>query len=103
MGMGCTRVAERVWAAVGLLSEAPSQFVNAESVAQGGVLWALPALLANGLLRHARTCFQLTSGGPGAAGRRADRSAFVPEPSMPRNRPRSPLMPLLPELQLLPP
>jgi hypothetical protein len=62
MGMGCTRVAERVWAAVGLLSEAPSQFVKAESVAQGGVLWALPALLANGLLRHAPTCFQLTKG-----------------------------------------
>ena len=53
MGMGCTRVAERVCAAVGLLAEAPSQFVNAESVAQGGVLWALPALVANGLLRHA--------------------------------------------------
>ncbi len=62
MGMGCTRMAERVCAAVGLLSEAPSQFVNAESVAQGGVLWALPALLANGLLRHARTCFQLPKG-----------------------------------------
>jgi hypothetical protein len=62
MGMGCTRVAERVWAAVGLLSEAPSQFVKAESVAQGGVLWALPALLANGLLRHAATCFQFTKG-----------------------------------------
>jgi hypothetical protein len=62
MGMGCTRVAERVCAAVGLLAEAPSQFVNAESVAQGGVLWALPALVANGLLRHARTCFQLPKG-----------------------------------------
>ena len=62
MGMGCTRVAERVCAAVGLLSEAPSQFANAESVAQGGVLWALPALLANGLLRHAHTCFQLPKG-----------------------------------------
>ena len=46
MGMGCTRVAERVCAAVGLLAEAPTQFENAESVAQGGVLWALPALLA---------------------------------------------------------
>ena len=62
MGMGCTRVVERVCAAVGLLSEAPSQFVNAESVAQGGVLWALPALLTNGLLRHAHTCFQLPKG-----------------------------------------
>jgi hypothetical protein len=62
MGMGCTRVAERVCAAVGLLSEAPSQFASAESVAQGGVLWALPALLANGLLRHTCACFQLPKG-----------------------------------------
>ena len=62
MGMGCTRVVERVCAAVGLLSEAPTQFVNAESVAQGGVLWALPALLTNGLLRHAHACFQLPKG-----------------------------------------
>ena len=46
--MGCTRVVERVCAAVGLLGEAPSRFERAESVAQGGVLWALPALLANG-------------------------------------------------------
>jgi hypothetical protein len=62
MGMGCTRVAERVCAAVGLLAEAPTQFENAESVAQGGVLWALPALLANGLLRHVRGCFHWPKG-----------------------------------------
>ena len=62
MGMGCTRVVERVCASVGLLSEAPSQFENAESVAQGGVLWALPALLANGLLRHADQYFHLPKG-----------------------------------------
>jgi len=62
MGMGCTRVVERVCASVGLLSEAPSQFENAESVAQGGVLWALPALLANGLMRHSDTYFQLPKG-----------------------------------------
>jgi len=62
MGMGCTRVVERVCAAVGLLQEAPSRFERAESVAQGGVLWALPALLANGLLRRARECFRLPPG-----------------------------------------
>jgi prepilin-type processing-associated H-X9-DG protein len=62
MGMGCTRVVERVCAAVGLLKEAPSRFDRAESVAQGGVLWALPALLANGLLRRARECFRLPPG-----------------------------------------
>jgi hypothetical protein len=56
--MGCARVAERVCAAVGLLSDAPSQFESAESVAQGGVLWALPACLANGLLPPARIGFQ---------------------------------------------
>ncbi len=60
--MGCTRVVERVCAAAGLLREAPSRFARAESVAQGGVLWALPALLANGLLRRAPECFQLPPG-----------------------------------------
>jgi hypothetical protein len=60
--MGCTRVVERVCAAVGLLQEAPSRFERAESVAQGGVLWALPALLANGLLRGAQECFGLPPG-----------------------------------------
>ena len=60
--MGCTRVVERVCAAAGLLKEAPSRFESAESVAQGGVLWALPALLANGLLRRAQGCFQLPAG-----------------------------------------
>ncbi len=62
MGMACTRVVERVCAAVGLLGEAPSRFDQAESVARGGVLWALPALLANGLLRRARECFRLPAG-----------------------------------------
>jgi len=62
MGMGCTRTVERVCAAAGLLQEAPSRFERAESVAQGGVLWALPALLANGLLRRARECLRLPPG-----------------------------------------
>lgn len=62
MGMGCTRVVERVCAAAGLIEAAPSRFEIAESVAQGGVLWALPALLANGLLRHAPDCFRLPPG-----------------------------------------
>ena len=62
MGMGCTRVVERVCASVGLLEEAPAQFEAAQDVAHGGVLWALPALLANGLLRQAREYFQLPKG-----------------------------------------
>jgi hypothetical protein len=62
MGMGCTRVVERVCAAVGLLQEAAPQFAKTASVARGGVLWALPALLANGLLRRASECFTLPAG-----------------------------------------
>ncbi len=62
MGMGCTGAVERVHAAVGQLQEAPSRFERAESVAQGGGLWALPALLANGLLRCAGECLRLPAG-----------------------------------------
>ena len=62
MGTGCTRVVERVCASVGLLSEAPSRFEASLDVSCGGVLWGLPALLANGLLTHARSCFQLPPG-----------------------------------------
>ena len=62
MGMGCTRVVERVCAAVGLLREAATQFAKTASVARGGVLWAMPALLANGLLRRAQECFRLPPG-----------------------------------------
>ncbi|MGH9624870.1 MAG: putative transposase [Bryobacteraceae bacterium] len=60
--MGCTRVVERVCAAVGLLQEAAPEFATNASVARGGVLWALPALLANGLLRRAGECFRLPPG-----------------------------------------
>ena len=60
--MGCTRVVERVCAAAGLLREAATQFAKTASVARGGVLWALPALLANGLLRRAQECFRLPPG-----------------------------------------
>jgi hypothetical protein len=46
MGMACIRVVERVCAAARLLGEAPSRFGQAESVARGGALWALPAAMA---------------------------------------------------------
>jgi hypothetical protein len=62
MGMGCTRVGERVLAALGKLSAAPSRFRAALDVTNGGVLWALPALLTNGLLRHTKACFDLPNG-----------------------------------------
>lgn len=62
MGMGCTRTEERVSAAVGLLAEAPTRFEAAQDVAGGGVLWSLPAMVANGLLEHTRELFQLPKG-----------------------------------------
>ncbi len=62
MGIGCTRVMERVSASVGLLDEAPTQFKNSYDVPNGGVLCALPALLANGLLRHTTKYFNLPKG-----------------------------------------
>lgn len=62
MGMGCTRVVERVCAATGALSEASTRFDAALDVPNGGLLWSLPALLENGLLRHSREFFSLPKG-----------------------------------------
>ena len=62
MGMGCTRVLDRVAAARGSLEEAPVEFEAAQDVPCGGVLWALPALMAKGLLRHTQKYFQLPKG-----------------------------------------
>ena len=55
MGHGTTRSLERVLASCGLLISAEVEFVAADDVPNGGVLCALPALLAEGLLRHTRT------------------------------------------------
>ncbi len=49
-------------AAVGVLREAPVQFAPAADVPLGGVLWALPGLLAEGLLRQSRPRFELPAG-----------------------------------------
>ncbi len=62
MGMGCTRVMERVAASVGLLDVAPTRFEASYDVSNGGVLCSLPALLANGLLRHTAQYFRLPKG-----------------------------------------
>jgi hypothetical protein len=62
MGVATTRSLERVMAAMGLLREVPLQFEVADDVPQGGVLCALPALLAFGLLRHTRERFRLPAG-----------------------------------------
>ena len=45
-----------------MLRQAPVQFAPATDVPLGGVLWALPALLAEGLLRHSRKLFTLPEG-----------------------------------------
>ncbi|MCX6629690.1 MAG: hypothetical protein NTW28_18895 [Candidatus Solibacter sp.] len=52
MGYGATRSLERVAAAMGELEAAPIVFEAARDIPQGGVLLALPALMAVGLLRH---------------------------------------------------
>ena len=49
LGIGCTRVEERVAAAFGELQEAGVEFPFALDVRFGGVLLALPALLINAL------------------------------------------------------
>ena len=62
MGHGTTRSLERVLASCGLLTSAKLEFVAADDVPNGGVLCALPALLAEGLLRHTRTFYRLPPG-----------------------------------------
>ena len=52
MGVATIRSLERVAAALGVLEEAPLRFQPADDLPNGGVLCALPALLALGLLRH---------------------------------------------------
>jgi len=62
MGHGTTRSLERVAAAMGLLESAPVEFEAACDVAGGGVLLALPALLAAGLLRYTAELYSLPKG-----------------------------------------
>ena len=62
MGMGAVRVEERVLAAFGGLIETPTRFEPGRDVSCGGVLWALPALLANGLLHRQAEYFELPKG-----------------------------------------
>jgi len=62
MGVGASNVVERVLASVGAYSEAQPEFKPTLDLANGGVLLALPALLALDLLRHTRNFFQLPKG-----------------------------------------
>lgn len=61
-GVATLRSMDRVAAAVGLLEAAPLQFESVDDVPMGGVLCALPALLALGLLSHTRDTFSLPKG-----------------------------------------
>jgi len=67
MGYATTRAAERVAASIGALVSAPIQFQNSCDVPKGGVLLALPALLAAGLLRHTAALYELPNGFYGIA------------------------------------
>ena len=62
MDVGCTRPDERVLAAMGMLQGAPTRFEKCRDVSFGGVLCALPALIANGLFEHLQKSFPSLGG-----------------------------------------
>ena len=63
MGMACTRTLDRVSSAIGLMpAGAHTLFESCRDVSFGGVLCALPALIANGLLSHTDECFKSLKG-----------------------------------------
>jgi hypothetical protein len=62
LGVGATNTEERLMASLGALEGVPTRFEACTDVAKAGVLLALPALLAMGLLRHQTKYFQLPKG-----------------------------------------
>ncbi|MBN1695419.1 hypothetical protein JW879_08470, partial [candidate division WOR-3 bacterium] len=62
MGIGCTRVEERVEAALGKLNGVEPVFNPDIDVKTAGVLFALPSLLLNGLLKYTKEHLSLPKG-----------------------------------------
>jgi predicted nucleic acid-binding Zn-ribbon protein len=63
MGNACTRPLERISAALGFKSGCTSiRFEACHDVSLGGVLCALPALVASGLFSHVDKCFKTLNG-----------------------------------------
>ena len=62
LGRATTRSLERVVASVGMLHGAPIEFELVKDVPDGGVLFALPALLLLGLLSKSREMFSMLEG-----------------------------------------
>lgn len=62
MGTACSRVEERVLASIGELTDASAKFEASKDVSYGGLLFALPALLASGLLKNIQDYFKLPDG-----------------------------------------
>lgn len=62
MGNAAARTLDRVAAALGLLTSTPIEFQVASDVPGGGVMLALPALLAQGLLRYSPQMYHLPDG-----------------------------------------
>lgn len=61
-GYATSRALDRVLSSCGLLNGVPLRFERADDVAKGGVLFALPALLNEGLLCHTREHYALPPG-----------------------------------------
>ena len=62
MGVGATNVLARVATSLGKLNGVAIEFQACADVPYGGVVFALPALLVNGLLRHTDKHFSLSPG-----------------------------------------